>query len=189
MIDIETLSTNTEACIVSIGAVAFDVDGSIIESLEDHFYRNITIDSNLKLGREINGDTLRWWFNQDDIAIKALTVAPIITLGNALNELTDWFSKNAHPKARVWANGTTFDLAILRDAYSNIHKTPPWHFRAESCMRAIRALGETIGHHYFEYCTKMGMNKHDALHDAIMQSEYVKHIFNTCSNSVGRDSV
>ena len=67
MVDIETLGTACDAPILSIGAVAFDIESGEISS---KFYRAVDPSSALERGRA-DGGTLRWWMGQSDSARKA----------------------------------------------------------------------------------------------------------------------
>ena len=59
VVDLETLSTHANACIVSIGAV-------LIEDLEivDTFYTNVDANTCKEVGLHIEKDTLNWWAEQ-----------------------------------------------------------------------------------------------------------------------------
>ena len=56
VVDLETLSTNSNACIVSIGAC-------LVENLEitDTFYCNVDGRTCKEAGLHIDPDTIKWW--------------------------------------------------------------------------------------------------------------------------------
>ncbi len=56
MIDCETLSTEHNAVVLSIGAAVWE-DGKIINK----FYRELEVDTQKALGRHISSSTLTWW--------------------------------------------------------------------------------------------------------------------------------
>jgi hypothetical protein len=68
MIDMETLSTDPNCVILTIGAVRFDPMGNgVAEKLE----LRPEIDSQTEeFDRHINPDTLRWWGEQSEDAIQ-----------------------------------------------------------------------------------------------------------------------
>jgi hypothetical protein len=70
MLDLETLSTEPNAAIVSIGACAFDMLDKE-EDIEHTFLRRVSIESNFEHGRHISADTLMWWFKQSPEAQQA----------------------------------------------------------------------------------------------------------------------
>ena len=71
---------------------------------------------------------------------------------------------------RVWANGPSFDLVILRDAFKGIHMKPIWHFRQERCMRTIMDEAREIGATKADLPELPKGTKHDALDDAVRQA-------------------
>jgi len=61
MVDMETLSTGSRAVVVSISAVRFDPhDEAVSAEGSETFYRTIKIDDCLRLGLEVDGDTICW---------------------------------------------------------------------------------------------------------------------------------
>ncbi len=56
MLDLETLGTTADAVILSIGAVKFNLETGKID--DEGFYRSVSVESNLDLGRRISEDTL-----------------------------------------------------------------------------------------------------------------------------------
>lgn len=144
MVDIETLSTEPNACILSIGAVRFDEEGLIY----CEFYKNIIPQNN----RHIDVDTVEWWFNYPE----------------AYSELKKdrWYLKEAlYSLGRfickgdmVWAKSPSFDLAILKNAYKEYGIVIPWDFRNERDVRtAEKRKVESVG------------TKHNALDDCYTQ--------------------
>ena len=62
MIDLETLSTNPNATILTIGGVKFDPHTSVIPS--QGMYFKVDVDSQTTMGREVMPETLAWWTTQ-----------------------------------------------------------------------------------------------------------------------------
>ena len=96
MIDIETLGTNPNSCILTIGAIKFDRKNDIGELKNcETFYCRIDKDSCLSIGLDIDNDTLEWWKNQSKQArYEALENKDRIKIKDALLELKK-FLKNA----------------------------------------------------------------------------------------------
>lgn len=67
MIDFETLGQDPSTCVISLGAVFFDPDTG---QKGPTFYMAFEIDEQIKKGRTITGDTLKWWMNQSGAAKK-----------------------------------------------------------------------------------------------------------------------
>ena len=62
MIDLETLSTNPNATILTVGGVKFD-PYNIVEPSQGMYFR-VDVDSQTKMGRDVMEDTLTWWSSQ-----------------------------------------------------------------------------------------------------------------------------
>ena len=62
MIDLETLSTNPDAVILTVGGVKFNPYNSVEPS--QGMYFRVDVDSQTKQGRDVMEDTLDWWSNQ-----------------------------------------------------------------------------------------------------------------------------
>jgi hypothetical protein len=129
MVDLETLSSRNDACIVSLGAVEFDLETGL---LGRDFSANVAPDARF----HISGDTVMWWLGQSKDAVEALLEEPKWTLGNALYAFSTWYPKGA----ALWGNGATFDNVILRHAYGVLGQRAPWHYRDDRCFRTMKAM-------------------------------------------------
>jgi hypothetical protein len=67
MLDLETLGTKPGGIILSIGAAQFDLKKGLIDA-DNTFYENIQISDSVEKGFTITGETIEWWFKQDDNA-------------------------------------------------------------------------------------------------------------------------
>lgn len=161
MIDNETLGTTSDAVIMSIGAVRFNLEGDIDES---GFYSSISVDSNLEHGRAIHEDTLIWWLDQPAEARKVFK-EPKVTLEQALMDLIDFVEDGDI----IWSNGASFDIPMLEHAFRQLDLTAPWKFFNSRCVRTYKALpgAEKVG---------KPTTSHNALRDAIDQARYVQDI-------------
>ena len=166
MIDLETLSTETNAVIIALGAVKFDPEA---EGIQSGFYLRIDADGQPQIfDRHMDPKTVMWWMSasQDD-ARKALLSTDAIDLPSALSGFDEWFGLESMP---VWGNGATFDNMILRSAYGAIGSEAPWNFRHDRCFRTFKALADVEGPPMAE-----GV-EHNALDDAIHQARWMRHI-------------
>lgn len=164
MVDIETLGTDADAAIISIGACAFDPYGM---DVGETFYRTITIRSNRDANRAINPETIEWWMQQSSESLAELFVAPRMKIRQALQEFMI-FLGNDEPK--LWSNGPTFDEIILRDAFTSQRLTFPVHYRDSRCVRTANAYLKHRG----IAKPAFGGIKHNALDDAIYQARCVQ---------------
>ena len=127
MIDLETLSTHTDAAIIEIGAVEFNkYTGEIGNKL------NIIINPSdwCKNGRHVDGETIQWWFKQKNEARKRfITKQNDITyldLKPALNALKYFImgcdSIDDDKNVTVWGNGAIMDITIEVENLEELNK-------------------------------------------------------------------
>lgn len=165
MVDLETLGTTADSCIMSIGAVRFDLESNKID--DAGFYASVSIDSNLELKRRVQEATLIWWMNQGPAA-QGVFHESKQTLQTALTELTIWMGEGQHV---VWSNGADFDMPMLAHAYTSLCMEVPWKFWNSKCYRTYKNLpGASSVKVPFEG------TKHNALFDAIHQAKHVQAI-------------
>ena len=139
MIDLETLATSTDACVLTIGAVRFDPYGKDVdEPAMDSFYVKVDIDSCNELGLAVNDDTIAWWSQQDKQAqAEAFEGNDRIHIRDAFDQLYKfcWGAK------RVWSNGAAFDIPICETVYKKLNKAIPWSFWQVRDVRTAFDLG------------------------------------------------
>lgn len=169
MIDLETLSTEPNACVLSIGACFFDIKTGDIGA---EFHKHIDVG-----GRNdnvhISADTVLWWLKQPEAARAAITQAKSVTLlAQALTDLFIFISKTKQPT--VWSNGASFDLVILRTHYKRWGISAPWQYWQERDTRTLVDIAKRItGTDASNTVRVAGDIKHDALADAIHQAQYI----------------
>jgi hypothetical protein len=166
MIDIETLGTEPDAAILSIGACKFDPAG---DDIVDKFYIAATIESCLQYKMSVGGSTIEWWFHPDrDEARRSLQRGPQADVATALEGFHMWFGPESLP---VWGNGACFDNVIVRQAYTRVGIEPPWRFNHDRCYRTLKSLFPDI-----QADTLDGVH-HNALDDAIYQTRHLQKIW------------
>jgi hypothetical protein len=171
MLDIETLDTSHEACIVQIAAVEFNLETGEIGS---EFNELIDPLSSVQYGRKVNENTLsEFWSKQPKEVMDIIPYAFLdgLPLPSSLIGLVEFV--NNRP---VWGNGVLFDNAIIRNAWKAIGQTKePWSFRKDMDVRTLVALGRRLGvervNHTFE-----GV-RHNALDDVKHQVKYCHYIY------------
>ena len=161
MVDIETLGTACDAPILSIGAVAFDIESGEISA---KFYRGVDPTSALERGRA-DGATLRWWMTQSDAARSAAFSGNSL-IAEALAAFRLWYA-GLFRTPPIWANGPSFDISILETAFRTYGMKPPWKYNAARCVRTIKAIAGDL-----KMPTRSGV-EHNALDDAIYQAACV----------------
>lgn len=161
MIDIETVGTGPEACILTIAAQAFDPFAR--GYYQQHYYARVDIDS--QPNRNIEQGTIDWWATQPAMAKnEAFAEDGRIPLTQALQELGRliWHSR------RIWANGPTFDMNILEHAYKSYDMPLPWKYYVVRDARTVYGLVPNLNkypasHHALEDCRR----QIDLLHDSL----------------------
>jgi hypothetical protein len=131
MLDLETLGNGSRAVIISIGAVEFDP----VAGLGREFYSNVSPESCVSAGLEIDASTVMWWMKQSEEARAAFKI-PGGALAAVLQSFKSWFPAGAV----VWGNGATFDNVILSNAYRAVGLKQPWHYADDRCYRTLKNL-------------------------------------------------
>ena len=152
MIDIETVGTGPDACILTIAAQTFDPNA--LGYLPQDYYARVDIDS--QPNREVDDATVEWWATQPQEAQdEAFGEEGRISLKQALEEL----SKLCFHCNLTWANGTTFDMVILENAYKQEQLPLPWRFWNVRNARTVYSLYPDLpkpkaSHHALEDCKR-----------------------------------
>ncbi|MDH1883945.1 3'-5' exoribonuclease [Empedobacter sp. GD03797] len=167
MIDIETLSTEFDAVILSIAAVRFDISTGIKD--EDNFYTKVDKQSCIDFNLKMNPETVDWWMQQEDKARQEfLSTVNRKNIKDALKDLSNFILETD----KVWSNGATFDLVILRSAYKACKLKLPWEFYNERDVRTLSDLIPTIKENEPFVGTK-----HNPLFDCMHQIKYCSKVY------------
>lgn len=138
MLDLETMGTSSNSAIISIGAVEFNL--STGETGEE-FYREIDLKSCVKVGLDIDADTLMWWMKQSDEA-RAKVSNGGSELFSVLRSFIDYMSnKKFH---NIWGNSASFDCGILSNAFNKCDELTPWKFYNERDVRTLVSFNPNI---------------------------------------------
>jgi len=168
MLDMETMGHHSDAAIVSIGAVKFDLETG---KTGEEFYRDISLKSCTELGLTIDAETVMWWLKQNYNARKKIVEGHNIAILKALQEFQEFCdSKNF----KIWANSPSFDCVILRNAYNKAKMFAPWQFWNERDVRTLAALKPQILANFPD----VGV-AHNAIDDCKYQIGYCSKIHNT----------
>lgn len=165
MVDLETLSQTTDAVMISLGAVIFDAHG---DTLGETLHLGIDLDDQLDLGGFVSGDTIHWHFA--NTVSKGVKFPDPLPLGQVLSQLSAFYER--HGCKRIWSNGATFDIPILKHWYRRIRRKAPWYTNQERDTRTAYEIAWGEGYKIAESGTK-----HDALDDAIHQAVSVQQAY------------
>ena len=137
MIDIETTSTKYNACIVSIGVIAFNVYDTKIKQKELEIFVNK--ESCDRLDLHTSEETMQWWSSQDEnVRKKIFESQPRFDIKEALIILSD-FCQSLNVR-RYWCQGINFDPIVLENAYEKCGLTPPWKFFQLRDSRTVKQM-------------------------------------------------
>ena len=165
MIDLETLSTNPNAVILTVGGVKFDPHTNM-KPYHDMYFR-VDVDSQTMQGRHVMDDTLDWWAKQsEDVREEALGDKDRIDLDNMIKTINK-FSVGVDV---FWCQGPLFDYAILQNLYTQLGHPVPWQYWQ---IRDSRTLFNLVPRDKNE--KRVGL--HNELSDCILQAKKVQKIY------------
>lgn len=162
MVDIETLSTDPTAVILSIGAIKFKRKGEL-KKLEDmdRFYTRVSRESCEVLGMHTDHSTVEWWGRQDEsVRYEALeNPEDRLPIKEALKKFSEWVGKSNY----IWGHGDDFDCVVLNQAYKICGQPVPWKFWN---TRDTRTLFDIAG---IRNADLPKNDKHHPIHDCYRQ--------------------
>jgi len=161
-VDLETLSTRSNAVIVTLAAVRFDLK----TDEQEIFCVNINPVEGKKLGLHISQDTLDWWMKQPPEAVKAWQHSRI-GITEALTQFNEWCGETKD--TNFWCNGTNFDFPVLESSYEVVDMKEPWRYFNLMDMRTIYKVAKLD----FKKFPRVGQH-HNAVDDCRTQIAALK---------------
>lgn len=174
-IDMETLSTEHNAALLSIGAVIHDFSTG---QQVDTFYANITPESSIAAGLDVSESTKAWWAKQGQAAQDVLSVDQR-PLRDVLDDFTKWLA--GHGVQYAIGNGPRADNQWLESACKAVGMQSPIKYWGDLDMRTLTFIGTHILGLDHWHNTFKGV-KHNALHDAINEAEFCNAVFQKLIN-------
>lgn len=163
MVDIETLSTKSNAFVTQIACVAFDDNYEILGD----FCRTIDIWKPQE-GSHIDGKTVAFWQEQDS-GVREKSLGGTVDPEDALADLFSWLC--IYKVDTIWANSPSFDLVILNDMFDRLLPThnnlPPFYKWRD--VRTVKAVARDRGVNFDDL-----KPVHDALDDCNIQILTIK---------------
>lgn len=172
-LDLETMSTEPNAVVVSIGAVKVDTGTGLII---DKFYRVLPVQEQEKVGRHVSASTMAWWCRQSDEARSVFSDDPRAMVIYALYEFIEFMQG----VDELWGYGSDFDNVILRSLFESFNVKAPWTHRQNRCLRTLKAM-------YPDTCK--GMPKIGVEHNALDDAEYQAHCITLIRSEMGTETV
>ena len=174
MIDLETLSTNPNATVLTVGGVKFD-PYTTMNPYQELYFR-VDVDSQTKIGRDVMPETLDWWATQaEDIREEALGDNNRISLDDMIKSINKW----SVGVDVFWCQGPLFDYAILQDLYKQLGHPVPWQYWQ---IRDSRTLFSLVPRDANEKRNAA----HNALEDCKFQARKVQQVFRQLGIKNGR---
>lgn len=165
VLDLETLSTQPNALVLSIGAIGLNKHGEILSGSEFHLALDQQDQANR---RHVSLNTIRWWEGQCEEAQAASFKAPTshqAFVANALTTFKDYVAQwTGCDVVCVWGNGCSFDNVILASLYQDWGMEAPWKFWNDRDMRTITSIFPNLKAMPFEGIKHHA--QHDAMHEA-----------------------
>lgn len=162
MVDLETMSTDSNASIISIGAVKFWLNVKQEEFTADQlFYTSVSLKSSQEAGLHIKADTVMWWLSQEKEAQGAFKNP--VSLASALGAFARFVpNKDTY----IFGNGAAYDNVVLHNAYKAVNMKYPVSYKYDVCYRTMCKLTDIKP-------AKFEGTKHNALDDAKAQTRHL----------------
>lgn len=175
MVDLETLSTRTNASIIEICAVEFNKENG---ETGNTFCIMISPDEWGKNNRHVDGNTITWWFTREKDARERFSSDGFecVPLKMALEQFSLFVKDCADDDGKVvmWGNGSTMDITILQSAFEHFDMCVPWKYWCVNDVRTIVDLNPQVKNN-----TKFNGIKHSAVDDCLHQIKYLTDTLKT----------
>ncbi len=176
MVDLETVSTEPEAGILSIGAVEFScpIGGFAYSYHADRepkeFYERISFESLESAGFHISPETMAWWDKTENKEARMEAFGGSRNIAGVLIDFSMWLiscMQYPHDDLILWSNGADFDCVILAQAYERVGLNFPIDCRNYRCFRTLKNLMPPN----LLNLVPPNQEKHNALSDAKWQAQ------------------
>lgn len=133
------LGDTPDAVVMEIGAVAFDPYGPTLEKVvwPQVFYKTLTLQSMLNLGRVIDEQALLQLMRDEDTRNRVLADTKI-GIATALELLSKYCAD--HTVSKVWCQRAGFSAWTLTGLYKRLRKEPPWSMKAVRDINTLHNL-------------------------------------------------
>lgn len=182
MVDLETLSVESNTQLLQVSALAFDIDNG-----QELFTFDHVIDISHEKAMQVSGSTLAWWLKTDKDLMATLVQRGIEggeDEATVLKQFSLFFEtlKKIYPGVPIylWGNGINFDNRILREKMDPY----PISYQNDRDVRTLVDIYCTISgkdyYHYLKPKFLAGKTAHNALDDCRAQAEMVVFCLDYC---------
>lgn len=136
MVDIETLSTQPNATVLTVGGVKFDPHCT--REPHSDFYVRLNVDHQISSGRHVDPGTLEWWSKQDpEIQQEALGDENRVDLLEFMQEFNRWCAT----VDEIWCQGPQFDMVIIENLYAQLNHHTSWpYWKIRDCRTVFSMM-------------------------------------------------
>ena len=189
VLDLETLGTTPTSVVTAIGIQVVKSrqkeNGAFEFVLGESFYTPFPYwDEQIRKGRTVTGDTVKWLLNRDRISQEAvdalLTPSAFQNLNSydLLGEVNRFLVREepALTNRWIWGNGSDFDNVILGGLFNTFNMVSGWEYWNNRCFRTLKNLSPVFGSGESEIVTQFPL--HHALGDAQREAFELAQILN-----------
>lgn len=166
MVDLETMGTDTDTQVLSIGAVRFRLDTvDDVTSIEDNnrsYYARLDLEDQQSKGRTVSASTKEWWSKQSAEARQVFEEDPEGTESALIRFIG--FCSGAK---RIWGNGNMFDNAIMRDIFKDFSLEYPVGYTGDLDVRTLTRLWNLLKNKVSNYKRPTIKLNDDVAHNAL----------------------
>lgn len=160
MLDLETMGDTSDAAIVSIAAVEFDINTG---ETGREFFKKVDLQSSIDAGGVVSAKTIQWWLMQNEAA-----KIEILKEGTVLPSVCVMLRREFGDNYEVFSKPGSFDIPILKHAFRSVGVPYPFNHRLERCVRTYISLRPDIAN-----SIEFTGTPHHALHDCHHQIKQV----------------
>ena len=204
VIDLETLSMQPDAAILSVAAVPFNIEAEVTDSDSPHpnaglpsYHEVVNVASCALSGMHFDMDTVQWWSRQSDEAkASILERKPLINISNAISGLHQFLCSLAeehNAELVIWCQGTDFDIPKLKYAFDKFlaDEPKPWKYYNQRDARTFLLTNLTWFYGEQENLYDMiptmpddvPYAKHSAWCDAMFTAWAVTYVYGLCRST------
>lgn len=142
--DLETASLSSTAAIIQIGAVAWNRFEEKSERLFEDAYEvsfGVDLRSAMMSGFDIDPETCKWWSNRDAALKNSILSEHVEHIKDVLLSFKAWLeevrSTSSAESICLWAQGSDFDVPVLRNAFETFDIEFPVNYHAIRDARSV----------------------------------------------------
>ena len=131
-VDFETVGLGNNAALIELAATEWNRDAECSDDIfMDSFMQRIDLTSAVFNGREFETSTIKWWQSKPDAVKAAILSEQCYPEKEVLENFAAWLEecgKADDAEVVLWAQGSDFDIAILRNRCKEYGIKLPVHF-------------------------------------------------------------